>query len=224
MSITPEREKLQPEVVALNQEFYAFDPRRTIQTLYGKLGFYEFKREIILETGVLPHLPIELSASIDTEVPKSQTLTPFNPESGYTITQEDFSLETRRKKINDIGERELNEEEFAKAPLLITAECDEEKFKKAKLYYRPYELSLKVENVLRRLRLLLIFPNGSLEGKSDTSDGILFFIEFYPIDDPPIPTGGEYPLNTAGFLVHVPSNIEKLSQIRAKFILVDDKQ
>lgn len=220
-----EQEQTKIEVIRLNQEFLFMNPKRTTrQPNYDNTGIDAFTHHIVLRTPILPDLPIELTVFPYIEAPKALTITPFNPKLGYQITNDDFRVETRRIKLRKMSTSEFID--FSKAPLRIVARSWEEElmnlgFLLGEPQFNTLEFKPEIETLLQRLRLILIFPNSSMyESIPDTVDGVLDFSRFYPAEAPPLATTNEYPLNVKGFDLHLPTDLESISQIRTKFILV----
>lgn len=235
MDSTPEqKEPTKPEVINLNQEFLLFDPNSTL----GSTD-YRLVSSIILDTGSLPGIPIHVNAKRNHEY-KFRIITPFDPEEGYQITQEDLTPETRVEKWKRVVQSTLvSSVDMEKAPLgLHVAAEDISELNKLGLcitYPDPdnpdvshFKFKPEVEALLKRLRLLLFFPNSTFEAKpvqllGDLGDELAFW-DFYPLDAGPLPKPPYLVVNQhtpEGYHLQLPSDPEKLRQIRARFILVD---
>lgn len=98
------------------------------------------------------------------------------------------------------------------------------------LIYSPYyQFPPETLDIIKKLRLLLSFPTGSFAAKPNEINlylnGALTFSHFYPSDRGPFPkipeTSNIYQGMFDGHFIFVPTNLKGLSQIRAKFVLVD---
>lgn len=221
----PELAEQEPkqEVIGLNQEFIPFDPEKIKKTYSDKGELKQIIRNVSLETGILPNLPVEMGFSETSDwFIKNERVTPFDPGSGYVVTNEDFDVETRRTKLE--GTRVKVEDgpkaEFwagiSKSDLinlgLFQSYNSEEAFG---------SLKPDAERAISRLSLLLTFPSGTYEAKADVFDGGILFHYFYPIDTGPLTnndiTEGPYPLNVNG--LGIMAELNQADQVKARFVL-----
>ena len=150
---------------------------------------------------------------------KGLSITPFNPEIGYQIDSEDLNQESRRKKTL----RQLEELEklidYDQA-FVLSIEC----------------LDLEEKTLYEKLRVLVRFPSGFYEAKSNTfyddntgKPVAVAFGQFYPVDAGPLPgvflesdrvlLGRKW----SGFWIYLPNDLEKLKQIRMQFVLAPEE-
>lgn len=114
-SISERKEVAQPEIIRLDQDFSLFDPRKTVYhspfLFQWGLSHFErqeilklniFMRPITLRTDLLPDLPLQAEGEGRMRINdllQRGSLTPFNPELGYQLSEEDWDLETRIQKL-----------------------------------------------------------------------------------------------------------------------------
>lgn len=217
--IQPEQESQRERVVHLNEEFLMFDPARTRTEFNQTLQVNQFNGGlIVLETDFLPPLPLDLLA-LPSRTDKKITVTPFNPDLGYTVTNEDFKLQSRLEKVKKM--RHDERVNFTKAPLFLA--FSQEAYAK----FKAEELAK-----FQQLRVQLTFPNGlRFEGQPSElflqNEGGIRFWNFYPMDTGPLPASKDTTTQLLdsveqGFSLYVPSDRNKLSQIKAKIIRVNE--
>ena len=236
MDPTPEQEQPEKKVVKLEQEFLLFDPNRTgIGKHKGEPRI--FITSILLDTDLLPEIPIDIKASNFPEF-RYRVITPFTPEEGYRITNEDLDPKSRVEKWKRVVQSKLMDfVDMEKAPLVLYIIAYTRNLIELELIYKrpdplkphlpPSIIVFKPEAkaLLQRLRLQLFFPNSAFEAKAHLSDEISFE-QFYPLDTGPLPEAPYMELNQhtpEGYHLQLPSNPEKLSQIRARFILANQE-
>lgn len=230
-----EQEQPRSEVVSLNQKFILFDPNRTsIQEsaeAYSKVS--KFISAFSLRTEILPNLPLTVN-TWPIFASKTIAITPFSPGLGYIITEEDYDLETRIKKIKGLKGNQLFDAsriDFEKAPLYISVVSESKDLKKIGLAsptISPYIDDLKPEllSVLPRLRLQLFFPDSEYEAQSEEDE--FRFENFYPSELGPLPSSDikkRDPLiriieDREGLMLCVPSDQKQLQSIQAQFVLL----
>lgn len=197
-------QRVEPEVVRPGQEFQLFNPE---------------KKSIVLDNFEVL-LPLELYTSgFPFNLWSKAEINPFNPSEGYIVTKADLRIETRAAKVRkalEAKEPKLNTVYLSVSSANVTSRTKEEM------------------EVLDKLRLQLFFPNGSsFEGKPTLSvahgkweqEEFVTFDIFYPLDTGPLPNQdylqGIQPAILEGHQIFVPKN--KLSEIRAKFVLAEEK-
>lgn len=201
----------------VGEPFPLFDPSGTIRVneYLGKKGFFQpFK----LSTNELnTPIPLLVNASVNNIYHKGVAMTPFQPELGYQISQEDFTVAGRWRKTGLLGRENID---FNQNPLSLgVSDYGEET-----LYiHQRHDYPNEVLQVVKRLRLQLDFPRGAYEAKAWLSallSGIITFEHFYPLDLGPMPVD-----NTLyeGLWIMLPSDLAKLQQIIAKFVLTDSE-
>lgn len=164
-------------------------------------------------------------------------VTPFNPELGTTITKEDFNLEQRILKWKRAWEKDKQKEREGKSffepksPLALNLRssiydlhdmglCDEIRKPMGVGYVIKPEVLEKIKNIY----LSLTFPLSSWVSESDNpqKDGLSFYY-FYPSNTGPLANNPEAPWAQGGALhkgvtIFVPAELNKLSQIKGKFL------
>ena len=235
-------EQPKPErTVSLGEEFHPFDPKYTVYRPEIR-GSYE---EIPIKSPIQLNLegtnfPLEIEASSHSDRLFNNwgmCITPFDPELGYQIDSDDLNLATRRKKLKRLGDKLLETINSEKAPYLFQMSAIERNLNKVGLNKKraedtyEYEFPKDTIDLLRRLRLHVFFPKLRFEGKIDElfiKDGSIHFFDFYPADTGPLPVGDEE-IDVEGWLIRdglflaLPSDPEKLAQIRARFVLVEEQ-
>ena len=93
--------------------------------------------------------------------------------------------------------------------------------------YPNFYLMWLVLDLLRRLRNLVSFPESRFEARPDETmlnKGEIHFVDYYPTDSGPLPTTENNSDVREGFSLYLPSDPEKLAQIRARFVLAPEEQ
>ena len=219
MDNSKEIKELQPKperVITLGEEFHPFDPAENqIEKGEAFRDVNQLSSRIILFAGTNLKFPLRIIAFPGIS-PKTHAITPFDPEVGYQITYEDLNWQSRIKKLERLSREKLGEFiEFSKAPLYL------------KVTDFPFKWTSSVPEeraILDSLRLFVWFPKGSFEGKPHTTNvPDSSFAMFYPQDTGPLPMEDISIHLKAGFYLFLPSDPEKLSQIRAMFVLVEEE-
>ena len=244
MDSTPEQEQPKKErVIKLGEEFQLFDPKYGIKKILGTTiadtPYYYYKNSVHLNISEDIKLPFSLTAmQLKRGMRRWFSVTPFTPEAGYNIDQDDLRLETRIKKMNDPTnklEKIINTENAA---LSLNVHIEGALLHKLGFnqlhkdawppmpYYQFYPETI---DLFRKLRLIVSFPASRFEGKPEEPSlnvGSLFFFNFYPLDSGPLPTtpaleesGRMY----EGFLLCTPDDPEKLAQIRGRFVFAPEE-
>lgn len=247
MDNIPEKEQPKPErVVSLGEEFQPFDPRY-LKREYRREIPREFRSEIVLNTenGLKIHIDIN---TYGLKRIKGRAITPFEPELGYQIDSEDLKLESRLAKIERLKTQLEQDIDFVKAPLLLSIYMSDSDY--TLLYEwglnkeQIAEYRKEIPKLLRKLRILISFPTSRFEARANENQhlNITDWSLFYPIDSGPLPTS-EPPIPLArkleipeigesfpfildigeGFSLFLPSDLQKLAQIRARFVLAEEK-
>ncbi len=207
----PEQESLSERIVSLGQEFLMFDPRFTKGEFNERLSVEQFKGgKISLDTtGVLSQVQFSLN-SFPSRTDKRVSITPFDREIGYTITEEDFKLEDRLIKHESIN----GKIDDRRAPLHLEIGVTEA---------GKIRLPQEILSAAKELKVQLQFPNGLMfEAQPDElwlSNGEIAFRSFYPLDTGPLPYDRKRNLwMTEGLYLFVPSDKELLGQIKVKIV------
>lgn len=235
MDLTSERERPKKEVIRLGQDFQLFDP-----TIVKEEGD-DIVGDIILETDILPNFRITIYAqNIEGFLPpkKYEAFTPFSPEDGYRITQEDLELERRARKLQRLMDEQGGQNvDLLKAPMKIGLDADWNVFKNINLTTSDvpwpagyFEFKPEVADILRRLRIQMFCPSILVEArpiKKEFEKAALTFEFFYPVDTGPLASdeqSSETILRHDGLTILVPSDLNQLASIHARFILINDEQ
>lgn len=84
-----------PEIIHLNEDFQLFNPARTLLNLRG-----DAEVPFLLVTDLLPDPEVHADiADMEERTLKTHAFTPFSPQEGYTVTQDDMSPATRKRKL-----------------------------------------------------------------------------------------------------------------------------
>lgn len=235
MNTRIEKEQPSPiKEISLGQDFHLLDS--LIPVIANDLAGNElWESPIILNTDS-ERIPLTVSLNLR-YIEYGRAIAPFNPDIGYQIDSRDFTLESRIRKIQDLGIDNLDSFiDFAKAPFNLIIGGGKRTLRESglsRLSLRRFpqcEFYPEVLSLLKAMRLLLFFPGGSFEAKPDEDsleDGQLSFEDFLPQDSPPLPIATDDDkwkrfLNK-GFWLFVPSDPKKLSEIRARFVLADQE-
>lgn len=229
----PEREMPSKRIVRLNEEFLMFEPGSTRKQFTQTAGDEQFfGSPVTLDTnGFLPQFSLNLYTA-PSRSSKANAITPFNPELGHVITNQDFSLPKRAEKIRSMRDEDIDSDQ---APLFLkVGNWSDSSLESHGLGYkegRHFKLRPDYLSRIEQLRIQLFFPNGlRFEGRPDDSSlatfGHIHFRVYYPIDTGPLPTD-QTRITTAsiqaGFGLYVPSDISKISQIKVKIIRTNEK-
>lgn len=238
-----EREQPKPErIVKLGEEFQLFNPIQVSKTISG------FGSSIVLNIDNKLEIPLSIGAEDLTKLPgleglREEFLFPFGPdEEGYRIDPADFDVDTRREKRKRLGKNFLQEAiDVNKNSFKLDIGVSDDELKKLGLNIArateggEFELSEEELDLLKRLRILIMTPKGGifdarpdpigLADPADPKNINIFFVDYYPVDFGPLATSTEdfSALAAEGFNLGLPSDIEKLSQIRAKFALAEER-
>jgi hypothetical protein len=219
---------LNPESVHLNQEFPLFSSCLDILPDLDMEGQLIFHSKVVLTSGVVPNFTVRINTF---NVPAGPThmITPFTPELGYQITDDDLELELRRVKVSTI-------EGLKSTPRLTQASSS--------LYvdlYNSWEfafqglsrwsesgglvLTSEADLFLKNLAFRVKVNGLAFEGHSWSGTGYQSIKEFFPLDmTGPLPA----PLTIReqyeeaifeGFHLFLPSDLEKVQSMRGEFVL-----
>lgn len=159
-------------------------------------------------------------------------MTPFDPEIGYQIDSEDLKLDSRQRKTERLKNELEKVIDFSKAPLFLNIQAHDTTLNELGLNEEDeavrlrYKFSEEMLDLLNRLRVLVSFPEGlyaARSWKTRLSLGGIDFRFFYPGDSGPLPIKSESFGLFEGFHLFLPSDPEKLSQIRARFVMVEEQ-
>ncbi|HYA99067.1 MAG TPA: hypothetical protein VED37_02495 [Ktedonobacteraceae bacterium] len=184
---------------------------------------------IRLQMGPLDTLNISV-AGAPYVMQKGSVLAPFERSKGYPLDQEDFSLQSRIKKI--IRLKNEMAESIEGLGLVIFASYDDLPLH-SQLRLNPENnatfLSPEIVSLLERVFLTLTFPGGaSFSARAIYTSGRLFllFRTFFPTDTGPLPVPKTLPEEIhhlsveEGFRILLPFDIDQVQTIRAKFLLL----
>ncbi|HXL38400.1 MAG TPA: hypothetical protein VN954_14505 [Ktedonobacteraceae bacterium] len=184
---------------------------------------------IRLQIGLFDTLNISIAAA-PYVLQRGSVVAPFERNKGYPLDQEDFSLQSRIKKIarlkNELAE---NVEGLG----LVVFAAYEDLPLQSKLRLNPESsstfLNSEIATLLERVFLTLTFPGGSsfsARAIYTTSRLFLLFRTFFPTDTGPLPVPKAAPEELdnisieEGFRILLPFDVEQVQTIRAKFLLL----
>lgn len=214
---TEEEKPLTTDCISLSEEFSLFPPERT-ETYYFTNEIAQIYADVCLATDFLEPLPITIFAEFDSTLPRLEVLTPYSPERGYPLDQEDFFDATRRAKIETLQERLLEPVEGLALMVGYADDSPDNIFRKA---HPPQSY-----HFLNRLHLVLTFPNGSSfvsRAYYDPRSLSLTFEKFFPADTGPLPALGPFKTRQRiwkideGLRILLPGDLESLQRIKGKF-------
>jgi len=184
---------------------------------------------IRLQTGLFDTLNISIAAA-PYVLQKGAVVAPFERYKGYPLDQEDFSLQSRIKKIARL-KNELVESVEGLGLVVFAAYDDLPLHSKMRLNSDSTStfLNPEIAALLERIFLTLTFPGGSsFSARAIYTTGRLFllFRTFFPTDTGPLPVPKTVPEEVEnvsieeGFRILLPFDVEQVQTIRAKFLLL----
>jgi hypothetical protein len=184
---------------------------------------------IRLKTGLFDTLNISIAAA-PYVLQKGAVVAPFERFKGYPLDQEDFSLQSRIKKIARL-KNELVESVEGLGLVVFAAYDDLPLHSKMRLNSDSTStfLNPEIASLLERVFLTLTFPGGSsFSARAIYTTGRLFllFRTFFPTDTGPLPVPKTVPEEVEnvsieeGFRILLPFDVEQVQTIRAKFLLL----
>ena len=184
---------------------------------------------IRLQTGLFDTLNISIAAA-PYVLQKGAVVAPFERFKGYPLDQEDFSLQSRIKKIARL-KSELVESVEGLGLVVFAAYDDLPLHSKMRLNSDSTStfLNPEIAALLERIFLTLTFPGGSsFSARAIYTTGRLFllFRTFFPTDTGPLPVPKTVPEEVEnvsieeGFRILLPFDVEQIQTIRAKFLLL----
>ena len=184
---------------------------------------------IRLQTGLFDTLNISIAAA-PYVLQKGAVVAPFERYKGYPLDQEDFSLQSRIKKITRL-KSELVESVEGLGLVVFAAYDDLPLHSKMRLNSDSTStfLNPEIAALLERIFLTLTFPGGSsFSARAIYTTGRLFllFRTFFPTDTGPLPVPKTVPEEVEnvsieeGFRILLPVDVEQIQTIRAKFLLL----
>ncbi len=236
-----------PQEIKLNQEFLLFEPSSLFPDDIRNRDLGKHSAAIDLE--ILPGRIFPFVAHARFSGSNGFGISPFDPDKGYRIVQDDFDLETRRAKITKAWNTPRKNRNIVNAPLYISLEPNWIRYEESGLIevrrtrmgsFTTVDMNYldEVQAQMDQLRLQLTFPSmgNSLnstyvpkteyEGVAQDTPSAEFLLQyFYPLDSGELPSDPWY-TNFAGrhgvdpgFVLYVPDDLDRLSQIRAKFVI-----
>lgn len=229
------------EEIKLGQLFDVFPEDK--RTVGERKGFPSVERRFKLVTGGLPVLPMRISARHAHSWKKGEVYLPFNPELGSTFDEAERDIEKRARKL--ISETSGPDLDNSVAGLVFDARGLEKELFELGVTRDAESDSVKPEfgPLVSRLRLQVFFPDSSFEGqpfdlklkgRPVEVPPSLYFSSFDPLEKQPSasapperPPIGFYvtpsELLLSGKRICLPPDLEKLGQIKARFIMVDEQ-
>ena len=190
---------------------------------------------IRLQTGLLDPLNISIVA-VPYALQRAAVLAPFDRHQGYPLDQEDFTLQSRYKKLARMkGElAEIVEglglvvfAAYEDLPLHSRIRTSQEN---SSGFFPPnVGAQFIVPSLLKCVHLTLTFPGGSsftARASNHTNRLFLLFRTFFPTDTGPLPVADSVPAELdflsieEGFRLLLPFDAEQVQTIRAKFLLL----
>ncbi|GEM_PF-2125008 len=229
---TPEIPELIYKEIDLGIKFFLFDPENTRDSDRDRKheGFFSSK---VLHSGVIPPFGVDVEATTYYK-PIGIEITPFNPDISYQFTEEDFYPDFKDQKCASLEEKQDNPQYLieSQSPLNLVVglgQTDQEIFR----LNAPVEAK---RDFFGRLRLQLWFPEETFEAQAyqyNIEDAIsnsssIYFSDFYPTAFKDTLKATLQRENAAkspklfGNPLQLPSDEDKLSQIRAIFILAEE--
>jgi hypothetical protein len=184
---------------------------------------------IRLQTGLFEVLNMSIAAA-PYVMQRASVVAPFERYKGYPLDQEDFSLQSRIKKIARL-KSELAENVEGLGLVVFAAYEDLPLHSKMRLNPESNSafLNPEIAALLERVFLTLTFPGGSsftARAIYTTSRLFLLFRTFFPTDTGPLPVPKAVPEEVEnlsveeGFRILLPFDVEQVQTIRAKFLLL----
>jgi hypothetical protein len=217
--------------VALRERFLLFPLERTEQRTrapgWGYDAIPTFVSTATLDVdGRLPLLPMQFWVAAS-GVDANQAFTPFQPELGYQVTNDDFDPMTRSWKVTQSPYRDRQLRAIPQALSAVSAALDPDARVLATMLdpeagpiplFRP-----EVRAVLARLQFQVVFPTGArFAAEPEIGSGSVVYDDgFYPFDAGPLAvpdTGGAH-LWSPGLRLAVPPDPGRLAQIEGRFVL-----
>ena len=190
---------------------------------------------IRLQTGLLDPLNISIAA-VPYALQRAAVLAPFDRRKGYPLDQEDFTLQSRYKKLARM-KHELGEI-VEGLGLVVFVACDDlpphSRIRASQENSSPFfppdgGAQFIAPALLERIHLTLTFPGGSSftsKASYHTNRLFLLFRTFFPTDTGPLPVADSVPAELnflsieEGFRLLLPFDTEQVQTIRAKFLLL----
>lgn len=223
-----------PEVIQLGQEFVIFDPQRTYVGIdhnflrvtrilwehFGNSGMPP-ETETTLETQKLLHIP-QINLSVPVKFENSEWrdpdsgFTPFDPKFGYQVNDADYDEVAYLEKLQSyIPPEELT----SRLPFILSVVAGTDERLGTRISFLGRRATPeKTIDTLSRLRLQVTFPTGlSFEGAGQWGPRVdefnmLGFWEYYQV-------GEKEPARNSTHPLRLPKDIDRLTEIKGKFIL-----
>ena len=184
---------------------------------------------IRLQTGLLDPLNISIAA-VPYALQRAAVLAPFDRHQGYPLDQEDFTLQSRYKKLARM-KGELAEIVEGLGLVVFAAYEDLPLHSRIRTFQENGSgfLPPEVAAMLECIYLTLTFPGGSsftARASNHTNRLFLLFRTFFPTDTGPLPVADSVPAELdflsieEGFRLLLPFDAEQVQTIRAKFLLL----
>jgi len=184
---------------------------------------------IRLQTGSLDTLNISIAAA-PYVLQRGSVVAPFERHQGYPLDQEDFSVQSRIKKLARL-KNELAENVEGLGLVVFAAYEDLPLHSKLRLNPESGStfLNPEIAAFLECVYLTLTFPGGSsftARAIYTTSRLFLLFRTFFPTDTGPLPVPKAVPVEVdnlsieEGFRILLPFDVERVQTLCAKFLLL----
>ncbi len=220
--VNPEIPRQDDSEIRLGQEFTLFNPSRTVRIHRTDGSGREHSSPLVLRPMYLPRFHVEINALWRPS--EDIGITPFRKDTSYPIDEGDEGLQLDTLTIPTEQREDIKEEveEENPFPLHLKVSLGRSVNEIARVYATNEKT---VKDFFKLLCLQLQFPDkstyeGRVSGQIQDS-GIEGSIQpvikyFYPKE--PL----EVQNNTYGHLLHLPDDEDKLSAIRAKFLLLSE--
>lgn len=207
---TPEQNQPDEEaIVELGKQLPLINLDKLVKS---ELGGHYYRFQLNLGDHLVPFI-VDFTA-ISNPRKKVDTFTPFDPESGYIITDEDFDPQKQKEKrdqIKDTIDKQL-------VPFILNI-----------LSRSPHYFSHDQQALFQKLRLQLSFPAPAKNlirpviyesriGNLALSVGRASFGEFYPRETGPLSIP-DFPGSNPGLSIGLPDDPQKLASIMARFYI-----
>lgn len=224
------------EVVTLNQQFTPLGGKHLLKDRFAGQLSSVFK----LQTDELGEVVVVTRVGLSPFHPLSD-ISPFDPEQGYIITEEDFEEESRRKKLQRLASQADQPVNKYAISLHLRVNLPVPPLERNQFQ----EYAEKIEIGKWSLRTQLSFPRGIFEGRAvdwtvDNELMRLGFTHFYHLDIGQLPPcreffGDQHPHAQGAFRLSLPvswgtwtywdqDKLDRLSEMKARFVLLQIDQ
>lgn len=234
----------------LGEEFPLYDPLHSKFIPLGPTKRLDVFRQSIVVPVEGFQVPLEVSG-IYSRHASNDCFTPYNPSEGYTVTNDDFDLMSRRRKFEEtLGLSAQNIDEKLNPLTLVIEEISHKTLLDYSLVefgyslFEPPYFPVEIRKILEKLRASLTFP-GSPKGtdidnpnfrlssqfearpqKTGLNLGEIVFSHYYPVDLGPLATTGNLiePIGISeGLFLAIPYDFDALQLAKVRFRIQAEK-